>query len=161
MKTAAIICSSQVSSTTLHQPSSLSPTCYLRRHGTRSHDEDSHFQTGASAYPFPVRAHRLRPHPSSLVLRATGHSAGDPLYPGCGFYATSSNTALVRNSDITVNYEFTVEDAATYKDRFTGIIPMTKVAGLLYEYACHEGNYGMVNILRGARMQETANAREQ
>jgi hypothetical protein len=31
---------------------------------------------------------------------------------------------------------------------------MTKVAGQLYEYACHEGNYGMVNILRGARAQE-------
>jgi len=33
-------------------------------------------------------------------------------------------------------------------------VSMTKVAGLLYEYACHEGNYGMVNILRGARVQE-------
>ncbi len=35
-----------------------------------------------------------------------------------------------------------------------GIIPLTKVAGLLYEYACHEGNYGMFNILRGARAEE-------
>jgi hypothetical protein len=32
---------------------------------------------------------------------------------------------------------------------------MTKVAGQVYEYACHEGNYGMVNILRGARYQES------
>jgi hypothetical protein len=31
---------------------------------------------------------------------------------------------------------------------------MTKVAGILYEYACHEGNYGMVNMLRGARVQD-------
>jgi hypothetical protein len=31
---------------------------------------------------------------------------------------------------------------------------MTKVAGEMYEYACHEGNYGMENILRGARMDE-------
>ena len=31
---------------------------------------------------------------------------------------------------------------------------MTKVAGTLYEYACHEGNYGMLNILRGERMKE-------
>jgi hypothetical protein len=31
---------------------------------------------------------------------------------------------------------------------------MTKVAGQLYEYACHEGNYGMINILRGARADE-------
>ena len=54
----------------------------------------------------------------------------------------------------TVNYEFTVEDPSTYTDKFTGIVPMTKVAGQIYEYACHEGNYGMVNILRGARVEE-------
>lgn len=54
----------------------------------------------------------------------------------------------------TVNYEFTVEDPATYTDKITAIVPMTKVAGLLYEYACHEGNYGMVNVLRGARVEE-------
>ena len=33
-------------------------------------------------------------------------------------------------------------------------MPMTKVAGQLYEYGCHEGNYGMMNILRGERMNE-------
>ncbi|GAB5498362.1 MAG: hypothetical protein PsegKO_06730 [Pseudohongiellaceae bacterium] len=54
----------------------------------------------------------------------------------------------------TVNYEFTVDDPSTFTDHFTGIVPMTKVAGNLYEYACHEGNYGMVNILRGARVEE-------
>lgn len=54
----------------------------------------------------------------------------------------------------TVNYEFTVDDPATFTDKFTGIVAMTKVAGNLYEYACHEGNYGMVNILRGARVAE-------
>jgi hypothetical protein len=31
---------------------------------------------------------------------------------------------------------------------------MTKVAGELHEYACHEGNYGMENILAGARVDE-------
>jgi len=54
----------------------------------------------------------------------------------------------------TVNYQFTVDDPASYTDRITGIVPMTKVAGQLYEYACHEGNYGMTNILRGERMAE-------
>lgn len=54
----------------------------------------------------------------------------------------------------TVNYEFTIDDPATFTDRITAIVPMTKVAGQVYEYACHEGNYGMINILRGARVQE-------
>jgi hypothetical protein len=65
---------------------------------------------------------------------------------------------LTRTDDNTIEYEFTVEDTAAYTDRITGIIPLTKVAGLLYEYACHEGNYGMTNILRGARAEEAREA---
>ncbi len=61
---------------------------------------------------------------------------------------------FTRVGPITVDYEFTIDDPSTYTDKITAVIPMTKVAGLLYEYACHEGNYGMVNILRGARVQE-------
>ena len=71
---------------------------------------------------------------------------------------TSANKFLIerltRVSDDTIEYEFTVEDSTAYTDKITGIIPLTKVAGLLYEYACHEGNYGMTNILRGARAEE-------
>ncbi|MEX2130906.1 MAG: hypothetical protein WD772_05420, partial [Pseudohongiellaceae bacterium] len=54
----------------------------------------------------------------------------------------------------TVEYQFTIDDPATFTDRLIVIVPMTKVAGQLYEYACHEGNYGMQNLLRGARMEE-------
>ncbi len=53
-----------------------------------------------------------------------------------------------------VDYEFTIDDPATFTDRIVGLIPMYKVAGQIYEYACHEGNYGMENILRGARVGE-------
>ena len=61
---------------------------------------------------------------------------------------------FTRTSNGTIDYEFTVEDSFAYTDKISGIIPLTKVAGLLYEYACHEGNYGMFNILRGARVEE-------
>ena len=61
---------------------------------------------------------------------------------------------LTRVGPYTVDYEFTIDDPATFSDKLTAIVSMTKVAGLLYEYACHEGNYGMENILRGARVQE-------
>ncbi len=61
---------------------------------------------------------------------------------------------FTRVNNDTVDYEFTIDDPSTYTDKFTAIVPMTKVAGQVYEYACHEGNYGMVNILRGARVQE-------
>lgn len=66
---------------------------------------------------------------------------------------------FTRLSDDSIAYEFTVDDPQAYTDKITGIIPLTKVDGLLYEYACHEGNYGLLNILRGARAEE-ARARE-
>jgi hypothetical protein len=53
-----------------------------------------------------------------------------------------------------IDYEFTIDDPSTFTDKIVGLIPIYKVAGQVYEYACHEGNYGMVNILRGARVQE-------
>ena len=58
----------------------------------------------------------------------------------------------------TVNYEFTIDDPSTFTDKITAIVPMSKVAGQVYEYACHEGNYGMLNILRGARAEERLEA---
>jgi len=61
---------------------------------------------------------------------------------------------FTRVDEFTVVYEFTVEDPSTFKDKITVLLPMAKVDGLMYEYACHEGNYGMVNILRGERMEE-------
>lgn len=76
------------------------------------------------------------------------------------FASTGSNLDMVlterftRTAYDTVNYEFTIEDPSTFTDKITAIVPMTKVAGQIYEYACHEGNYGMVNILRGERMEE-------
>ena len=75
-----------------------------------------------------------------------------------GAFGTSDGKLLTerfsRVDRYTVNYEFTIDDPATFTDRFTAIVPMTSVAGELHEYACHEGNYGMENILRGARVEE-------
>ena len=75
-----------------------------------------------------------------------------------GAVGTSKEKLLIerftRVDPYTVNYEWTIDDPATFTDKFTAIVPMTRVAGQLYEYACHEGNYGMMNILRGARYEE-------
>ncbi len=68
---------------------------------------------------------------------------------------------FTRVDEVTVDYEFTIEDPGTFSDTITAVVPMTKVAGQVYEYACHEGNYGMVNILRGARVQERLEAEGQ
>jgi len=61
---------------------------------------------------------------------------------------------FTRTNEFTVEYEWTLEDPSTFTDKIVATMPMTKVGGTLYEYACHEGNYGMFNILRGERMTE-------
>jgi hypothetical protein len=75
-----------------------------------------------------------------------------------GAFGDSADKRLIerftRVDPFTMQYEFTVDDPATFTDRFTAMITMSKVDGLLYEYACHEGNYAMENLLRGARMEE-------
>ncbi|MCH7817330.1 MAG: hypothetical protein IIC60_12250, partial [Proteobacteria bacterium] len=68
---------------------------------------------------------------------------------------------FTRVGPYTIDYEFTVDDPSTFTDKLTAIVAITKVAGQLYEYACHEGNYGMLNILRGARVEEALAASEE
>jgi hypothetical protein len=51
----------------------------------------------------------------------------------------------------TLLYEFTVADPSTWTKPWTVQLPMVKTEGPIYEYACHEGNYGMLGILTGAR----------
>ena len=54
----------------------------------------------------------------------------------------------------TIDYQFTVTEPLTYQQPWTASIPMSRIEGPLYEYACHEGNYGLSNILAGARNAE-------
>jgi hypothetical protein len=54
----------------------------------------------------------------------------------------------------TIHYAFTVEDPATWTTQWSGEMEIRRVDGPIYEYACHEGNYGLANILAGARAAE-------
>lgn len=51
-------------------------------------------------------------------------------------------------------YEFTVEDPITLTGPWTAQIPTVRLDGLIYEFACHETNRGMVGILSGARARD-------
>ena len=53
-----------------------------------------------------------------------------------------------------IDYQFTVIDPTTWTRPWSGSLPMTRSEGLVYEYACHEGNRGMLNLLAGARIEE-------
>ncbi len=58
----------------------------------------------------------------------------------------------------TLLYEFTVEDPATWTRPWTVEVPMASSEDQLWEFACHEGNYGMEGILAGTRAEEKAAA---
>lgn len=109
-------------------------------------DEDLRFWTGDS---------RGYWEDDTLVVVSKNFSELTPSYSR---YGTAKNKTLTerftRVGPYTIDYEWTLDDPSTFTDKITAIIPMTKVAGQLYEYACHEGNYGMANILRGERMKE-------
>ena len=54
----------------------------------------------------------------------------------------------------TIDYQFTVTAATTFTQPWTASIPMSSIDFPLFEHACHEGNYAMPNMLRGAREHE-------
>src|SRR6185503_11025213 len=54
----------------------------------------------------------------------------------------------------TILYKFTVEDPATWDQPWTAELAWSTGQGPIYEFGCHEGNYGLANTLRGARVAE-------
>jgi hypothetical protein len=67
---------------------------------------------------------------------------------------------FTRTAPDTVHYEFIVEDPAIYTATWTGALDLSTKPGYeIYEYACHEGNYGLRNMLSGSRADDRAAAR--
>ena len=63
-----------------------------------------------------------------------------------------------RVDDDTLLYEYTVDDPTTFTQAFTVALPMKRGGAPMFEYACHEGNYGLLNMLAGARAEEREGA---
>ena len=61
---------------------------------------------------------------------------------------------FTRTSENEILYEFEVDDKKAYRDIWKGEMPLRATNEKIYEYACHEGNYAMANILAGARAEE-------
>jgi len=61
---------------------------------------------------------------------------------------------FTRVADDVLLYEFTVDDPENFTQPWTAQIPSVRADGIMYEYACHEGNRGLANILAGARAAE-------
>jgi hypothetical protein len=65
---------------------------------------------------------------------------------------------FTRTGPDSIDYQYTVEDPSTFAKPWTVSVPLTAAEGPIYEYDCHEGNYGMSNLLQGTRVEERKSA---
>ena len=108
-------------------------------------------------------------HPPQSVRKwlgdSVGHWEGDTLVVDTTnftdktrFRGSSDHLHIVerfsRIDGRTLRYQFTVDDPSTWTREWTGEYAWPLTDNLIYEYACHEGNYALGNILRGARQKE-------
>ena len=61
---------------------------------------------------------------------------------------------FTRTGPDTILYRFTMDDPTSFTAPFTGELPFNRIDEMVYEYACHEGNHAMSNILSGERSKE-------
>ena len=65
-----------------------------------------------------------------------------------------------RLDDNTLEHTFTIDDSTVYTRPWTGMRHMPRLPDyIIYEYACHEGNYAMTNLLRAERTWEATGRR--
>jgi hypothetical protein len=126
------------------------------------HNEMVH---NARIVPLTASATLLGPSAPQWNGQSRGRWEGDTLvvetrhFKGeTAFQNSSEKLQLVErftrvNKD-TLIYEFTVTDPSTWTKPWTAQVPMRRSDDLMYEYACHEANYGMTNLLTGARYIE-------
>ncbi|MGD0436743.1 MAG: hypothetical protein ABSB86_09780 [Bryobacteraceae bacterium] len=120
------------------------------------------------------RSH-LPPNVRQWVGDSTGHWEGDTLVVDTTNYNDDVRYASFnccgpageglhiverfrRVDENTIDFRYTVEDPSTYTRPWTVAVPMTRIEDKIYEYACHEGNYSMEDVLKGARAEEAAGA---
>ena len=114
-------------------------------------DGRPHLPPGIRQWMGSARAHW---EGETLVVESVNFS------PKANFRGSNTNLHLIerfaRVSPTTLDYEVTVTDPTIWTRSWTASIPLQKSDDAVYEYACHEGNYGMEGILAGHRAQEAA-----
>ena len=99
----------------------------------------------------------------TLVVE-TSHFNGKHDQIGRPLLSTGEHLSLIerftRTDADTLLYEFTVADPTIWVSTWTAQLPMKRNPELIYEFACHEGNYGLYNIMAGSRSEEAAGAAE-
>jgi hypothetical protein len=126
-----------------------------------------------------IHEHRMvpldgRPHAGQNLKQWTGDPRGrwegetlvvetTNLSPNINFRGAGQRLRVVerftRVAAETLQYEFTVDDPTIWTKPWTAVIPMKQTSEQIYEYGCHEENFAMRNVLRGARSEERRSGR--
>jgi hypothetical protein len=101
----------------------------------------------------------------TLVVETTNLHPGQKAHYGIKqrFYLPPTAKVTERFTRVAADqilYQFTVQDSEAYTQPWKGEVPMVATNDLIYEYACHEGNYALPGILAGAREGEKAQAKK-
>ena len=114
---------------------------------------------------------RLPKHLRPWMGDSIGRWEGDTLvvettnfHPLQIFRSASENLKVIerftRTGADTILYKFTIDDPTTFTQPWSGEVPFNRTDELIYEYACHEGNYALFNILSGERAREREQAKK-
>jgi hypothetical protein len=88
---------------------------------------------------------------NTLVIDSTNFTDQSPFRGAQNLHIVER---LTRVGQDMILYQFTVEDPGMWTKPWSGELLITKIDGQIYEYACHEANYGLADTLRGARVSE-------
>jgi hypothetical protein len=100
----------------------------------------------------------------TLVVETTNFNPSDRWRWNAGDWIPLSSGARIveqftRTGPAELIYRFVVEDPANYTQAWRGEHPFRATTARTFEYACHEGNYALTNILAGGRAQDEAAAK--
>jgi hypothetical protein len=90
----------------------------------------------------------------TLVVETTNYSAKTTFRFPVAPETLKAVERFTRVAADRIDYRYTIDDPTTYTRPWTVSLPMAAIEGPIYEYACHEGNYGLPHVLEGARAQE-------
>ncbi len=113
--------------------------------------------------------HHSPAHIRSWMGDSIGRWEGDTLvvettnfHPLQNFRGASEHLKVIerftRTGPETILYKFEIDDPTTFTEKWGGEVPFNRTEDLIYEYACHEGNYALANVLSGERNREKREA---
>jgi hypothetical protein len=100
----------------------------------------------------------------TLVVDTTNYNEEirNNIYNCCGIAGTDIHVVerFKRVDATTIDYRYTLEAPKTYVQPFTVAVPLKRATGPIYEYACHEGNYALHDMLAAGRLEDKAGIKE-